>query len=366
MKTLFTHRIYLIFSIILLTTVARAQDSLDIVHIGTIYPLSTHGYDAKKYSNVFSLHAVAGVSREERAFAISGVALIVKENANGFKASGVAHVIGGNARGFTASGVAAIVGGKASGFTSSGMANIVEGNVSGFTSSGFINIYKSGSGFQSAGFINLAKDSISGFQAAGYLNIAKNVHGVQAAVVNKAGHVRGTQIGVVNIAESNKYPIGIINLIKDGEKSIGISTDDNLSTMITFRSGSEKLYGVLGVGGNFNNEKEIVAVQVGIGAHLITTDRFRLNTELTTTMLNSYKKEEGIYRGDFNKYALSILPALQLGKLELFAGPSLNVISTDSYEGQKLVDHYIWDHTTHNNNLVGFYIGYVAGANVRF
>jgi hypothetical protein len=304
-------------------------------HVGFIYPASTNGTRAAEYSNAFSVHAISGVSGEERGFAASGIATVVKGDTRAFTASGIANVIGGHA--------------------------------SGFTSAGFINLNRSVSGFSAAGFANITRDSAQGFQGAGFMNLANDVDGVQVSgFINKARNVHGAQIGIINIAESSKYAIGLVNIIKDGEKAIGITVDDNATTLLAFRSGTKRLYGIVGVGANLKNEKEVVAIQVGLGTHLITTNNFRLKAELTSTLLENYKSESKAYRGDFSKHALTVLPSFTFGKFEVFAGPSLNFIDTDSREGSKLVDHYFWDHHTSSGHLLGFYLGYVGGVQLKF
>jgi hypothetical protein len=226
---------------------------------------------------------------------------------------------------------------------------------------GFLNTARDRKGFQLAGFSNIASN-IKGQQLAGFINTAGDVKGSQiAGFINIAKKVTGVQLaGFINIADSSEYPIGIINIIKNGEQSIGVSTDDNLTTLLAFRSGGKKLYGIIGLGHNFKNTKDIYSIQFGLGAHLITTSRFRLNTELTSLMLENFKK------GSFTKYSLALLPALTLGnRFEIFGGPTLNLINTDTKEGKDLVNNYIWDHTNRNDHLSGMYIGYTAGLHMR-
>src|SRR5690242_6161700 len=106
---------------------------------------------------------------------------------------------------------------------------------------------------------------------------------------------------------------------------LGVTYDDNQSTIITLRSGSRKLYGVVGVGYNFKNSKEVIVVQYGLGAHLVARDNFRLNTEGTISHLN------GTGHGRVVKTSLSVLPAVKIGrKVEIFAGPSINYVSSTS------------------------------------
>jgi hypothetical protein len=43
--------------------------------------------------------------------------------------------------------------------------------------------------------------------------------------------------GFINIADSSDYSIGIINIIRQGEKGIGVSVDETKTAMVSFRSG---------------------------------------------------------------------------------------------------------------------------------
>jgi hypothetical protein len=333
-----------------------SQDKENSVHIGLVYPLSTHGTSAREYSNVFSLHAIAGVSREETGFTASGFSNIIKGNAYGFQMAGFSNHVGGYAEGFLGAGFLNMYK-SANGFQYSGFANLATGDVTGAQVSGFMNIAGDMHGFQGAGFFNKGR-RVHGVQYGGFINIADDVKGAQlAGFINIAKKVKGVQFaGFINIADSSDYPIGIINLIKHGEKSIGISTDDNLTTLLSFRSGGRKLYGIIGIGYNFENSKEVFAVQTGFGAHVVSTRHFRLNTEATFVYLENFKK------GEFEKYSLSILPAIKLTpRLEVFAGPSFNYVDTNSTEGKSLVDHYTWHDTNNEGQLRGIYVGYTGG-----
>lgn len=333
-----------------------SQEKENGIHIGIVYPLSTHGTFAGEYSNSFSLHAIAGLSREEKGFTWSGFANFIKEDAYGFQAAGFLNYIGGYAQGFKTAGFLNIYN-SGLGFQNAGFANLAKSNVTGVQAAGFLNTAADMRGFQGAGFFNKAH-RVRGAQAAGFINIADDVHGAQlGGFINIAKKVKGVQLaGFINIADSSDYPIGIINIVKNGEKSIGISTDDNLTTLVTFRSGGRKLYGIIGMGYNFENTKEVYALQSGLGARFFAGDKFRLNIQATVVHLENFK------RGDFTKSSLSILPALRLhNKIELFAGPSINFVNTNSTEGRSLVDHFAWHDTTNKGHLHGLYVGYTGG-----
>lgn len=340
------------------------------VHIGLVYPLSTHGTHAKEYTNIFSLHAIAGISRSEKGFSASGFANLILEDARGFQHAGFINLIGGKVEGATTAGIINIYRGG-TGFQQAGVINFSRGDIKGMQASGFLNMSRNLEGFQSAGFFNIAKD-VRGMQAAGFINNADDVRGVQmagfinladsvnfqaAGFINIAKKVRGVQLaGFINIADSSDYPIGIINIIKNGEQRIGVTIDDNLTTIVAFRSGGRKLYGILGLGYNFNNADEVYALQAGIGAHFFSGEKFGLNTEIATIVLEDFERG-----GSFTKQSLSILPSFKLSpKLEISAGPSFSYVNTDSKEGRKLLDYDIWSRNK-NGHLHSFYIGYSAG-----
>src|SRR5690606_22129835 len=117
---------------------------------------------------------------------------------------------------------------------------------------GIVNLSENVDGMQLSGTGNVSQH-VKGLQLGGIVNLAHDVKGSQVAgILNKAGRVTGIQLsGIINMADSSDYPIGLINIIKNGERSIGISTDENLSSLISFRSGGRKLYGIIGLGSNF-------------------------------------------------------------------------------------------------------------------
>jgi hypothetical protein len=331
------------------------------VNIGLVYPISTHGTQAGAYSNIFSLNALGGVSREECGFTAAGIFNIIHGNALGFQVAGFSNFMGGFAEGFKAAGFINTYE-SARGFQAAGFANFAKKEITGMQAAGFMNKAGNFHGFQVAGFLNMAAD-VNGTQAAGYVNIAGDVDGSQfAGFINIAKRVKGVQVsGFINIADSSDYPIGIINIIKNGEKWIGLTTDDNLTTVIAFRSGGKKMYGIIGLGYNFQNSKQVFARQFGLGAHLVTLNNFRLNAEASVTALESFR------RGDFGKFSMAVLPSLKLGsRLEIFAGPSLNFINTNTEEGKKLINSYMWNDINNKNRLNGLYIGYSAGIHMGF
>lgn len=347
------------------------------LHLGVIYPISSNGTHAPLDTNSFSFHLLAGVSAAERGASFAGLSNIVRNDTKGFQFAGFSNHIGKQANGGLFSGfLNTYQGGNV--FAVGGFANISTGDIKGTQFSGFANIAKAVKGVQFAGFLNKAGD-ISGPQLAGFINLAKKNSGTQfAGFMNKAKDIDGTQIagfiniaqkvkgvqfaGFMNVADSSDYPIGIINLVKNGEKSIGLTTDETLTTLLSFRSGGKVLYGIIGIGYNFKNSDEVYAFEAGLGAHLFRSNSFRLNAEISGTGLESFKA------GEYVKTSLKLMPAFKIGRnLEIFGGPSFNYLNTNSIEGRILNKTYIstWENKW-GDNFQALYLGYGGGLQYIF
>lgn len=384
-----TSRIIAGLALVLAAANVTAQEGGNIkesnAHIGLVYPLSTNGTNAINYKNRFSIHAIGGVSASEEAFCASGFGNFIRYNGNGLVAAGFANIILGNAKGaqlggflnyvhsqtegFTAAGFANITG-NAQGVQAAGFANISKGNVRGAQLSGTINLAKNIQGLQGSGFVNLAKNvdgtqiagfgnnakSVNGLQASGFYNVAQDVNTQIAGFINVAKNVKGVQLsGFINIADSCDYPIGFINISRKGEKMLGATIDDNLTTLVTFRSGGKYLYGIVGLGANFRYPTAVYATEAGIGAHIPLARSFRINVEAVSTSLSDYWTTVQI------NSAIRVLAAVKFGeRFELFAGPSYNYsFSNDRMFADSRIN-YLW-----SNNQTGYYqsmhIGGLAG-----
>lgn len=370
-------------------------------HVGVIFPISTNGTDAIDYHNKFSLHLIGGVSRSEESVCLSGLGSYIKENAGGLVASGAANVIGGDVEGAALAGFTNYIGGYTTGLQAAGFTNVSEGvygvqaagftnvslgdirgvqgagfvnmanGVDGLQAAGFVNFnLNSTKGLQGAGFVNVSKDiegaqvagfvnagkSVSGFQGAGFVNVAENVNTQIAGFINVAKRVKGVQAaGFINIAEKSDYPIGLVNISKEGEKCIGITMDDNLTNLVTFRSGGKYLYGIVGAGSNFRYSVAMYGLEGGIGAHIPISKHFRFNTELTLTTLTDFWNTVEFYS------SARILPALIIGdRVEIFAGPAYSHSYVERNTFTPLRSNYIYkkDYQDHTYKM---YIGALAG-----
>lgn len=365
-------RLATIATALLISATATAQPlKLRMAHIGLIYPISSNGINAKEYTNVLSLHAIAGVSRSEIGFCGAGVSNIIFDNTDGVVLGGFSTHIFNNANGFVASGFMNTVkndvkGVEAAGFLNTakdvkgaqlaGFTNISIGAVTGFQGAGFANVTtKAVYGTQVAGFVNVTKHA-EGPQLAGFINVAEDANMQIAGFINVAKEVRGVQAaGFINIADSSDFPIGIINIIKKGEKAIGFTIDENLTALTTFRSGGRVMYGVIGVGANLRSNKEMYAVEAGLGAHIPVSKGFRINVEATSSAFAKF------YEGSYMRSSLRVLPAFMIGnKVEIFAGPTLNHYHSNDYNGDEMSNNYLWS-DTYWDYFNGINVGGMAG-----
>lgn len=355
-KSLFSGRVFrnagchllLIAGFIIYKQPAWAQQpaAADKIHIGLVYPLSSNGSHAARDTNRFSLNLIAGVSASEKGPAIAGLSNIIHKNATGVTIAGFSNHIGQQAGGVLIAGFLNNYN-RGKGTAIAGFMNN-SGDMNGVEFVGFLNISKNMEGFQMAGFANIARD-VKGTQVSGFMNIARKVTGAQIA-------------GFINIADDSDLPIGIINIIKNGEKSLGVTINEDATLMLSFRSGGKILYGIIGAGYNLKNDKEVYALEAGFGAHLMQTGLFRLNAELVASGLQSFHK------GDYFKTSFRLMPAIKLSKsIELFGGPSLNYVSTDTAEGYELNKKYLHKFSSESNgDYQVLKIGYTAGLQVIF
>lgn len=280
--------------------VAPSQEKEAAVHISFVPPLSTNGIKAGEYTNMFSLNLLAGISKNERAFTLGGLTNIIRNNSAGLQLAGLANYIGNE-----------------------------------------------GSGLQLAGLANIS-GNVNGVQLAGLINIAKEVSGVQFA-------------GLLNIADRSDYPIGLINIIKEGEMSIAAGYNEIGTAGITFRSGGKVTYGILGVGYNHKTKGNEFAVLGGFGAHINIASWLRVNNELTGETLENFTDKATF------KVGYALMPAFRIGQhIELFGGPSINYMQTDDADNHKMFPGTSLWKKERSSKLQQIYIGYQAGIQYIF
>lgn len=301
-------------------------------------PLSTNGIHSSQYTNKFSFNVLAGISESEEGFTFGGLSNVILKDAKGIQFAGLSNHVGNEGSGFQFAGLANMNKNGFSGFQFAGLLNTAS-TMNGFQFSGLANLAKETDGFQFAGLTNIAEE-VGGFQFSGLMNIAEEVDGFQfAGLINVAKSVKGVQFaGLINIAEDSDCPIGLVNIIKNGEKSIAVTYDALGSTVASFRSGGKYTYGILGVGYNHKTRGSTLVTEGGLGAHIPVLPWFRINNEVKFSSIGSNSQEPVINAG------YSLLPAFRIGQhIELFAGAGVHYMETKNMNNHKIFpDHSLW------------------------
>ena len=233
-------------------------------------------------------------------------------------------------------------------------------NVYGLQVAGALNVSKDVYGLQIAGAMNTAQDAF-GIQVAGVANIVKrDVHGIQfAGVTNVAKKVKGVQFAsVLNIAEESDFPIGLINIIKNGDKGVSLTYDMMENVMVSFRSGGRYTYGILGVGYN-QQTKHCMVGEAGYGIHIPLCKWLQVNNEVKATApINTSS----------SNFSYLITPSITLWKhCNLFGGPSLNYHIAKSIESESLLPKdVLWRRNSPEDVNQCLYLGYQVGVQYIF
>ena len=282
-------------------------------HFSLVPPIGTNGRYAADYSNAVSVNLLAGLSGGERAFAVSGISGIILGNATGLQAATVSNHVRGD-----------------------------------------------GKGMEIAGILNRVKGSFDGLQLSAAVNAAGDVRGVQiAGLANVAKKVRGVQVAtLVNVAEESDWTIGLINIVKKGEKLIGVTYDTFGNTLVAFRSGGKYTYGIIGAGYNPFLGNTVVT-EAGLGIHIPVCRWFRVDNEFKATVMGAVSEDSSLNAGWL------LAPSFIIGRhFNLFAGVSLNGLFNSSDEVRARLAPGLIIGTGNSSRC--YYAGYQAGIQYRF
>lgn len=332
--------------------------------------VSSHGMYNSQIIDHFSWNLLGGYTAGIDGVEIAGIFNINRKDMKFLQAAGIFNFVGGSTRGIQIAGIYNNVSHNAWGLQAAGLFNRVGNFTGGMQLAGIGNIDQQAAGFQVAGIFNHIHN-FKGVQFAGLFNSSDTSKGLQltslfnrsagptgsqlSALVNTAKKVKGFQFALVNVADSSDYAIGILNFIKNGEKSIALSTDQTLYTHIDFRSGGRVLYGLLGVGYKAVNNRAKYALDIGLGAHIINHRKFFLNTEYASQINTDFKNK--LYETD----SFKILTGYNFNKtLRLFAGPSINLTSAEISDDAEVRGWVLHRHIT-DKNINTLFIGVTGG-----
>jgi hypothetical protein len=300
--------------------------------------LSSHGMYNSQVIDHFSLNILGGYTAGIDGFEAAGIFNINRHDVGVVQLAGIFNIVGGNTKGAQFAGVYNNVLNNATGLQVAGILNRTrsfkgaqaaalyndDDTATGLMMAGLVNNTRGFKGVQLAGLANNTQIS-TGVQLAGIANRSAGLAGSQlASIFNLATKVKGVQFGLVNIADSSDYTIGLLNFIKNGEKSLALSIDENLFTHFDLRTGGRVLYGIVGIGHKFGTDAINNTLDLGFGAHLVNKPRFYLSAEYVTQLATDFKDAH------YQVSSFKILPGYNFSKhIRLFAGPSFNVVSLD-------------------------------------
>lgn len=335
------------------------------IQVSFLYPLSTNGRESGKTVNNVSLNVISGyaaglegveigtvlnVDEYIRGSQFAGLANIVTKDVTGAQFAGLLNVNGGLTNAAQFAGFANINGDSIRGMQASGFANIVKGNVRGTQLAGFSNISThSVTGTQSAGFMNVVADSaravqfagflnvvsadLKGFQAAGFMNIVSGrLNGTQVSgFLNTAGKVRGTQIGIINVADSitDGVQLGLLSFSRrGGYKRFEISGAEAFYANVAFKMGCKRFYNIFALAAQPFRKDFSWGPGYGIGTEVDLGKKAVFNLDLLCYQVNQNR----FWSKHWNLlYQLKMTFGICVkGNMYLFGGPVGNMLVTDS------------------------------------
>lgn len=243
--------------------VQNISDTLyELVQVSFLPFLGTNGRLSGNIVNDYSINFFGGYSLGTRQVELGFFFNLDRGDVSWLQIAGFGNAVGGKVYGIQAAGFANVNGdeteavqlagfantnlGNTRGVQVAGLANTNLGKMNGVQVAGFSNVTAMPSqGVQVAGFGNVQIGDYVGSQFAGATNIAtEKITGSQVSILyNHGREVRGTQIGLINYADTlGGVPIGLLSIVKKGYHKIELSADEVFYTNLAFRSGVKKFY----------------------------------------------------------------------------------------------------------------------------
>lgn len=318
-------------------------------------------------TNNLSLNIIAGYSASINGFEMGGVANIIRQEMNGAQIAGALNIVGEDVKGVQLAGAINTNLGDMDGVQVAGAINRVKGDIKGLQMSGAVNIaaaklsdsliYRGWNG-QVSGGINLHGGERINLQASGAYNQANSVDGIQisgavnyvrgttnglqmSALYNYTHKLRGVQVGLINYADTIEtgFPIGLINIIKNGYQKFEFSTDETFYVNAAYKTGGKSFYSFLKVGAG----KYLIAAY-GLGYTTKPDRKFSVNLDLSGSALFNTDSDYDLFAGDLYRAQLGFNFKLNQ-KMILSTGPSFNFCSPDKKQ-DKLSNSNLSDRNT--------------------
>ena len=340
----------------------------------------------KKIENTFNFNVFAGKSHRldgmeigyfwnhnieyAKGFQIGGLLNSVDGNFSGFQSAGLVNYAGndvhgvqfagisnftkGSLKGASFAGIANYTGKDAKGAQFSGSVNYNEGNIKGFQGAGTINVVQGNvSGVQFAGTTNYVRGTTKGWQSAGCVNVTSNLaSGVQTSgFLNYAKNVSSNswQIGVVNISEKNEgVPIGLFSYVKEQGVHYDVWGDETGFTNLGIRTGNKKYGNTLFAGIQVDSDDELYTLGYAFDRKFSFNNKGFVSLGISHQGIIEgfdhfeYWDEDDDEEWDFDWHALNkfeLLFGLNLGVLDVYAGPTYNIFLSETNDGDDLAPY---------------------------
>ncbi|MBX2899273.1 MAG: STN domain-containing protein [Cyclobacteriaceae bacterium] len=327
--------------------VQNISDTLYALAQVSILPfIGSNGRLSANVINEYSINFFGGYSLGTRQIELGFFVNLDRGDVRWLQIAGFGNMVGGNFYGIQTAGFFNLNGGSTTavqlaGFANTNLSDAHGVQVAGFSNTnlssmngvqvaGFSNYNNQASyGVQAAGFANVQRGNYRGSQFAGFANIATDkIYGSQiSGFFNYAGKVRGTQLAIINYADSvGGVPIGLFSFVNRGYHKIEVAADEVFPVNVAFRTGVRKFYTILTAG--FKPEKSFAANDTsvwtfgyGVGATRKLTKWWCLDFDLVSQHVN---------KGGFTN-SLSLLNKAYLGfdfqlapKFSIATGLTLN------------------------------------------
>ncbi len=249
--------------------VQNIHDTLyQLVQVSILPFIGTNERLSGNVINDYSLNLFGGYSLGTRQIELGFFFNIDRGDVSWLQVAGAGNLVGGNVYGIQAAGFANVNGGETKAVQLAGFANTNLGESCGVQVAGFANTnLKSMNGVQVAGLSNVTIGNSRGAQIAGLGNVqvgdyrgsqiagltniaTEKISGSQiSALFNHGRRVQGTQIGLINYADTlGGVPIGLLSIVKSGYHKIEFSADEVFYANLAFRTGVRKFHTMLMAG----------------------------------------------------------------------------------------------------------------------
>ncbi len=356
------------------------------IQISLVPFVGSNGSLSGNMINNYSINMLAGYSRGTRQIELGFFVNMDREDVSWLQIAGFGNLVGGNVYGVQASGFANVNGGETKAVQLTGLANVNFRDFKGVQLAGLSNTnLEAADGVMIAGLANMANGASKGVQIAGGANLhfkdftgsqiagitnisTEHVSGSQiSALFNFGRRVRGTQIGLINHADTlGGVPIGLVSYVKSGYHKLEVSADEVFYTNLAFRTGVRSFYNIVmaGIKPEKVNDINVWTFGYGVGTAARLSRKLQLNVDLTAQHVN---------KGSFTN-ELSLLNKIHVGvdfqlarKFSAYAGLTMNgYLTNSSYTDYPVLftdfkPSVFYDHTYNNGTNLKMWFGAQVG-----